>query len=605
MLQQHKGLSKAGIVFMIILASLLCITSTKYSLVAHATEAGTTQEGSTEQPSSETPTPQPGETPTPEDNIAALTAIITKAEAVERGDFTDESFTLLTEVLIRAREVQDKIAEGTATEEEIASALSALTEAYNNLALDTIELDKAIEEAEALDEKLYTKKSYKAVKTALTEAKRIKTAVTTENKPKQTDIDTATTSLKDAIRGLFLTPQPYQIIGNTYYYNITQFRADLSDVSSPWNEEFQEALDKAGADHFTVIVVPDGHYRIADCLYIQSNTTMQLGANAVMHRTQDAVNQFNLLKTSDAEHTTSGYGGYSLAHDIVINGGVWDGGNIASATESHNLLYFGHSTNITVSNATIMNCKGSHLLEFAGCQNVTVSGCTFTGFIYGSDNFTSEAVQLDICYKSGSTNWTPGYKLDKTTCQNVVIENNTIIDYPRGIGTHHSLSGVYYDNITIRNNNIYYTVNCTRGRCTGIFLTKGRNVNVYGNTIRNYDYGMWFKSSKSLNIRKNKLYYNNSANIKYENCDVSNKVIKFTVTKDKIKSRTLKFTCPTMKKGNVKVKSRTYKFTKKKDEHTVKLKCKIKKNMKMTFYGKDGKNNQFYRIYYVPKKTTN
>ena len=86
---------------------------------------------------------------------------------------------------------------------------------------------------------------------------------------------------------------------------------------------------------------------------------------------------------------------------------------------------------------------------------------------------------------------------------------------------------------------------------------------------------------------------NSNANIIYSgNTGVKDAIVKFTVTQDKYKTKTLKYTCPTIKKGYVKTAGRTYRFKKVASTHTAKLKKKIKRNQKMTFYGQDAKGNK-------------
>ena len=244
----------------------------------------------------------------------------------------------------------------------------------------------------------------------------------------------------------------YSVIGNTYYYNVNDFGAFGTDNEDD-THALQKALDQARDGVHVVITVPAGTYYISDVLYIQSNTTLNLDANATIYRSDSSLSN-NMLKNSDAKHKSTGYKGYKLSQNITVTGGTWNGGNIYSSTKSTNLIYIGHADNVKITNTTIKNCHGSHALEFAGVQNGLISNCSFHGFRFGKNSYTSEAIQLDICYKSGSTKWTPGFTLDKTTCRNITIEYCTIEDYPRGIGSHHALSGVPYENIKIRNNTI-------------------------------------------------------------------------------------------------------------------------------------------------------
>ncbi|MDE6759072.1 MAG: right-handed parallel beta-helix repeat-containing protein [Lachnospiraceae bacterium] len=391
---------------------------------------------------------------------------------------------------------------------------------------------------------------------------------------------------------------PINVFAKTYYYNVTDYGADGSDRKDD-TSAIQKLLDEATENDTIVIKFPAGTYYISRPLYIQSNTKLQLNSKATIRRSNHGLGH-NMLRTSDASHVSTGYPGYTLAHNITITGGTWDGGDISKAKQTSNLIYIGHSSNVTISNATIKNCYGAHSVEFAGVKNGTVKNCNFYGFRYDSDRFTSEAIQIDVCYKDRSSGkWTPGFELDKTACTNILIENNTIKDYPRGIGAHHVLKGHYSTNITIRNNKIARSSSSTQGKCmTGILLMGTNKVSISKNTINHYYYGIMIKNSKKLSIKNNKLKYNTSGNLILESCDIKSRKRKFTVTKDTVGEQEFQYTCPGIK-GYVKTDGETYHFGASSKEHTLELKNKIKRNQKITFYGKDTWGNTYYRIYYV------
>ena len=347
------------------------------------------------------------------------------------------------------------------------------------------------------------------------------------------------------------------VFAKTYYYNVTDYGIDGSDRKDD-TSAIQKLLDEATEYDTTVIKFPAGTYYISRPLYIQSNTRLQLDRKATIRRSNQGLGH-NMLRTTDASHISTGYPGYTLAHNITITGGTWDGGDISKARQTSNLIYIGHSSNIT-----------------------------------------SEAIQLDVCYKDRSSGkWTPGFELDKTACTNILISNNTIKDYPRGIGSHHVLSGHYSSNITIRNNKIERSSSSTQSKCmTGILLMGTNKVSISKNTINHYYFGVMIKNSKKLSIKNNKLKYNASGNLILESCDIKSRKRKFTVTKDTVGEQEFQYTCPGIK-GYVKTDGETYHFSASSKEHTIALKNKIKRNQKVTFYGKDKWGNAYYRIYYV------
>ena len=442
----------------------------------------------------------------------------------------------------------------------------------------------------------YTPATYSVFQKCLADAQR----VYDDGDATREQIRAAKEALLAAIDALVENDRAYMVMGNTYYYNVNSFGAFGNDNADD-TTALQKALDQARSGVNVVITVPAGTYYISDVLYIQSNTTLSLDANATIYRSDSSLSN-NMLKNSDAKHKSTGYKGYKLSQNITVTGGTWNGGNIYSSTKSTNLIYIGHADNVSITNTTIKNCHGSHALEFAGVQNGLIRNCNFSGFRFGNNSYTSEAIQLDICYKSGNTEWTPGFTMDKTTCKNITIEYCNIVDYPRGIGSHHVLSSVPYENIKIRNNTITRSASTSQSKCvTGIFIMGAKNIKINKNTVDGYSYGIWVRQSSQIAVKKNVLKNNPTYNISYDSNDVANKYVKFTITKYKVKTKPLSFTAPTIKKGTMKTRGQTYKIKKVKKSHSVTLKKKLKKNQKITFFGMDKDYNKIYCTYHVGK----
>lgn len=396
---------------------------------------------------------------------------------------------------------------------------------------------------------------------------------------------------------LFSTP----IHAATCYYNVQDFGANGKDKKSD-SAAIQKALDQASEDQITVVTIPNGTYYINKTLYIQSNTVIQMSKKAVIRRMDSALGK-NMLRTTDSKHNSSNIGGYKLAHDITVTGGTWDGGNIKKAKSGTNLIYIGHSTNVTINNITVKNCYEAHAIELAGVKNGVVRNCKISGFRYGSDMFTSEAIQIDTCYKSKSDGkWAPGFKVDKTESKNILIEKNTITDYPRGVGVHHNLKGHQISNITIRNNKFNRSSVSTQGKCVvGVFLLGVKNASVSNNTFECYSYGAMIKQSQKVTVKKNRFRYNSLGSLIIEGCDKNNGRHTFLVTSDEVGKKNFEFTCGNIKSGTVKTVGYTYHFHNSKKNSLI-FKKQLKSNQKIAFYGKDKYNNKYYRSYYVPKK---
>lgn len=386
------------------------------------------------------------------------------------------------------------------------------------------------------------------------------------------------------------------------YYNVKNYGANGKDKKSD-SAAIQKALDQASEDQITVVTIPNGTYYISKALYIQSNTVIQMSKKAVIRRMNSALGK-NMLRTTDSKHKSDNIGGYKLAHDITISGGTWDGGNIKKAKSSTNLIYIGHSTNITINNITLKNCYGAHAIELAGVKNGVVRNCKISGFRYDSDMFTSEAIQIDTCYKSKSDGkWAPGFKVDKTESKNILIEKNTITDYPRGVGVHHNLKGHQISNITIRNNKFNRSSASTQGKSVvGVFLLGVKNASVSNNTFNCYSYGAMIKQSKKVTVKNNRFRYNSLGSLIIEGCDKNNGRHTFLVTSDEVGKKNFEFSCGNIKSGTVKTVGYVYRFHESK-KNSLTLKKQLKSNQKIAFYGKDKYNNKYYRTYYVPKKT--
>ena len=221
----------------------------------------------------------------------------------------------------------------------------------------------------------------------------------------------------------------------------------------------------------------------------------------------------------------------------------------------------------------------------AGVKNGIVRNCKISGFRYGSDLFTSEAIQIDTCYKSKSEGkWAPGFKVDKTESRNIIIEKNTITDYPRGVGVHHILKGHQVTNVTIRNNKFKRSSASAQGKCVvGIFLMGVKNASISNNTFDRYSYGAMIKQSQKVSIKNNRFRYNALGSLLIEGCDKNNGRHTFLVTSNEVGKKKFEFTCGNIKSGTVKTGGYTYRFSKS-QKNSLNLKKKIKSNQKVVFY---------------------
>jgi parallel beta-helix repeat protein len=286
------------------------------------------------------------------------------------------------------------------------------------------------------------------------------------------------------------------IVNGVRTANILDFGADPSDVLTD-KAAIQDALDVSTADGVPLVVyIPAGTYYIGNTLYIHSNTTIHMEPGATIIRNSHLVAgdsregvDHNMLRAANSGTDTDVVGGYDNVKNIVIEGGVWDGGDISQSTITANVINIGHAENVTIRNTTIKNSYGAHLIEFAGVKNSEIYGCYFTGFRKETNGVDCEAIQLDVCY----SDWNGAYKADKTVCDNVSIHDNQFESYPVAAGNHHVLSGYHNKNITITNN----ILNNPNGGYQGIYLYGFDNTTVSNNTISGYENGI--KTNQAVN----------------------------------------------------------------------------------------------------------
>ncbi len=139
--------------------------------------------------------PETGEITTTE-----LEAAIAKAEALNKSDYTSESWaSMQTELQEAKEELAAKHSQATVDEatSHLNAAIEALVKAETPAEVDTTELEKVIESAKALTEADYTSETWSALKTALETAESA-----LEAKESQEAVDNAAKDLQTAIDGL-------------------------------------------------------------------------------------------------------------------------------------------------------------------------------------------------------------------------------------------------------------------------------------------------------------------------------------------------------------------------------------------------------------------
>ena len=332
-----------------------------------------------------------------------------------------------------------------------------------------------------------------------------------------------------------------------YDYDVTQ-AADAENPVNP-NDQVSDSkgiknvLEKAiGAQNMVTIYFPAGTYYIDEPMRVYSNTHIILDSNATVYRMDSAINN-SMLHNVDQQGKMDVVGGYDMSHDIIVEGGTWDGGNTAVATDASDVIRMDHARNITIKDCTVKNVYDCHLIELIGVQNGTVSGCTMTGFRYragkdGDYTYAREAVQIESAWTNNESNlsdnkswWANGSVVDGTSCQNVTVTNNVLNDMPCGIGQHHySTKGTARNKDIVISNNTFNLSAGMKHSKTAITCCGIDNLTVTGNVVKGpYRFGSHVIASTGVVINDNS-YTDISMNAimldKGEITSVSNNTIK-------------------------------------------------------------------------------
>lgn len=307
-------------------------------------------------------------------------------------------------------------------------------------------------------------------------------------------------------------------------YNVTK-KAFGARRGKDSTDAIQKALDKAAkkgtSKKRAQVYIPSGTYYITKTLNINSNTYLKCDKNTkIIKKNKKAL---YMLRT--AKNGKNGKKGYNNVKNVTVDGGIWDARFLKYNKETGgSLFFFVHSQNLEFTNLTLRNNYGTHLLELGGDKDVRIRGCKFYGFKKSSNNDDKEAIQLDVCHNYKIL--PDGMPYDDTPCMNVTIEENEIYGYPRAIGSHSLVKGIYPSDITIANNNIHDISQ------NAIYAYSYKNLKVTGNTFDRVYAGVVFKSyaaeGKDTIFNRNKGVKAMSLPGRKYNVEVTNNVINTT-----------------------------------------------------------------------------
>lgn len=270
----------------------------------------------------------------------------------------------------------------------------------------------------------------------------------------------------------------------TVTYNVVDdFGADNTG-NAMTEKQIQQALDTAQENSqqgvFTKVVIPKGTYLLSSALVVYSDTWIYCDEGVEIKR---CVSRGPMLMCDN-----NGIGGYEGVKNVIVEGGIWNGNTDQwpNAADFSNIR-FAHCRNILLKDMHVKNNENGHHVEIGGAADVTIEGCTFTGY---TGYRKKEAIQLDCMNNSRVF---AGYApFDDTSCENVVIKNNLFSGICRGLGSHSATLGIYYTDIVIEGN-VFENLDDM-----AIIMYNYKNCTITNNTITNCASGIEFKAMSSL-----------------------------------------------------------------------------------------------------------
>lgn len=327
--------------------------------------------------------------------------------------------------------------------------------------------------------------------------------------------------------------------------NVTSYGASGSDSAAD-SVAIQDALNEAIKTNGTLLVkVPAGTYYIDSCLAIYSDTTLQLDPNAKFVRKKFGTAMINgaHINPSTGKYCPQAgctHGAYTQLNNVTITGGTWDGNAKGNESKMYSgMFYFCHGQNLTISNTTLTNNSGMHMIVMDAMKNVNISGSTFSNAVFytgteakGAYYTTSslnvagmkdaqkreqaagkEAIHFDFAY-SGTGDATPA---DNTISQNISVTGCTFSNVFAGIGAHHDDVPNSLMHKTLKVDHCTFTniwgEACNAYRINGLTMTnnkinnalctlntlKAYNLNINKNTIsKNYSHAIWLNNASGV-----------------------------------------------------------------------------------------------------------
>lgn len=265
------------------------------------------------------------------------------------------------------------------------------------------------------------------------------------------------------------------VSGEFRVYNVTA--KSIHKLQSVLTKAAEEATEKCPSK----VIIEPGMYTLSKTLRISSNTYLSMkGVTFLQKRGVTG----NMLKIGiDTGHEW----GYCYKN-ITLYGGTWNkNGNSGSS-----VIKVGHAANFSMDGVKVINVVNGHLMEAAGINGFYIQKCAFMNqtndmATLGSTVPVYEAIQFDIL----EVTHMKGYTSEDLKNKNIVVENSTFQNVPRGVGNHTSILNNPTENVRIENN-LFENITDVAIRGEGYINIKIRN-----NEIRRSQNGIMILSLRN------------------------------------------------------------------------------------------------------------
>ena len=279
---------------------------------------------------------------------------------------------------------------------------------------------------------------------------------------------------------------------------------------------YLEKLQKTGG----TLLLKKGTYHICSTLYVPSNVTIRLAAKTKIKKTiksgttRRKPTKYLFLLTRESKAKKSDTAKYKSSRNVSFIGGS---GSVIDMGFTKEAIGIGmaHNYNVSIKKIQFKNRYGGNYIAAAGAKKVSIDQCKFYA---GKDLLNEESkydIRLEVANKEIDTLGFSWSKLDNTTNDNILIQNNLFSGMYGAIGTTkhaHPVVGkkkkpkiFYQKNIRIKNNKfLNITGTAVKGMAWNGFTASGNSFYLNKSGKVNTPYGIHLYGAKQPVIQKNR-----------------------------------------------------------------------------------------------------